>query len=346
MKYRQLGRTNIQVSSICLGSMNWGDQNTEKEGHAQLDCAVEYGVNFIDTAEMYPIPPKPETYGRTEEIIGTWLKQRSDRDKLIIASKIAPPGKNRPYIRGDTNKLDERNIRMAVDASLKRLQTDYIDLYQVHWPERHANNFGQLNYTHAPARDGTPIAATLEALENMVRAGKIRHIGISNETPWGMFQYLNIAEQRSLSRIVSIQNPYNLLNRLFEIYMSEIALREQVGLLAYSPLGFGVLTGKYLDNQRPKGARLTENDGYKRYRSQTATVMAGKYVQLARDYGLEPAQMALAFILTRPFLASVIIGTSTVEQVRSNIASIDVKLPDEVLKKIDSLNFEQPSPCP
>ena len=346
MKYRQLGRTGIQVSSICLGSMNWGDQNTEQEGHAQLDSAIAAGINFIDTAEMYPIPPRKETYGRTEEIIGTWLSKRSDRDKLIIATKIAPPGKNRPYIRGDSNTLDDRNISMAVEASLKRLQTNYIDLYQVHWPERPANNFGQLDYKHLPDKDGTPIEITLGALDKMVRAGKVRHVGISNETPWGVSQYLRLAEQRSLSRIVTIQNPYNLLNRLFETGLSEISLREQVGLLAYSPLGFGVLTGKYLDNQQPEHARLTLNDNYNRYLNKNGIIMTGKYVQLARDAGLQPAQMALAFILSRPFLTSVIIGASSVEQLKRNIDCINVELPGDLLKKIDSLHLELSNPCP
>jgi len=346
MKYRTLGKTGIQVSSLCLGSMNWGEQNTEQEGHAQLDYAVDAGINFIDTAEMYPIPPRQETYGQTEVIIGNWLKKRSGRDRLILASKIAAPGKDRAWIRGPTSRLDRKNIQLAVDDSLKRLQTDYIDLYQVHWPERYTNYFGQLNYTHIPEKDGASIEETLEALETQVLAGKIRHIGISNETPWGLSQYLRLATQKSLSRIVSIQNPYNLLNRLFEISLSEFSLREQVGLLAYSPLGFGVLSGKYLHNQFPEQARLTRYQNYRRYMNANGIKMTEKYVQLAQTHGLVPAQMSLAFILTRPFLTSVIIGASSISQLASNIASINVELPEEILKIIDSLNVEQPSPCP
>ena len=346
MKYRQLGRTDIQVSIICLGSMNWGVQNTESEGHAQLDLAVDAGINFIDTAEMYPIPPGPETYGRTEEIIGTWLKKRPDRDKLIIATKIAPPGKNRSWIRGQSNKLDFNNIQRAVDDSLMRLQTDYIDLYQVHWPERFTNYFGQLNYTHNPDRDGTPIEESLEALDKVVRSGKIRNVGVSNETPWGLHEYLRVAGLKSLARIVTVQNPYNLLNRTFEIGMSEIAIREKVGLLAYSPLGFGVLTGKYLARQKPENARLTVNSSYKRYQNDNGIKMTESYVNLAKEHNISPAQMALAFILTREFLTSVIISASTLEQLKTNIDCINIELPESILKKIDSLHFQQPNPCP
>jgi aryl-alcohol dehydrogenase-like predicted oxidoreductase len=346
MKYSQLGKTDIQVSNICLGSMNWGDQNSEAEGHAQLNLAVESGINFIDTAEMYPIPPCKETYAKTEEIIGSWLKHRTDRDKLIIATKIAPPGKHRPWIRSKSNKLDRKNIQSAVNDSLKRLQTDYIDLYQVHWPERFTNYFGQLNYTHNPAIDGTPIEESLVALDDIVKTGKVRHIGISNESPWGLSEYLRVSDLKSLARIVSIQNPYNLLNRTFEIGMSEIAIREQVGLLGYSPLGFGVLSGKYLQDLKPHGARLTVNPSYKRYQNDNGIKMTGEYVALAKEHGLDPSQMALAFILTRNFLTSVIIGASTTDQLKSNIASIDVKLSEDVLKRIDSLHFQQPNPCP
>ena len=346
MEYRQLGKTDIKVSSICLGTMTWGEQNTEAEGHAQLDVAVDAGINFIDTAEMYPIPPSEETYGKTEEILGNWLKQRGNREQLIIATKICPPGKHRPWIRGQKNQLDLENIHKAVDASLKRLQTDYIDLYQVHWPERYTNYFGQLNYTHNPDRDGTPIEETLEALDAVVKSGKVRYLGVSNETPWGVGKFLQVAGQKGLSRIVSIQNPYNLLNRTFEIGLSEIAIREQVGLLAYSPLGFGVLTGKYLDNARPEGARLSRFDTYKRYLNENGIKMTGRYALLAREYSLEPSQLALAFILTRKFLTSVIIGATNLDQLRSNIATADLKLPEQAIKSIDSLHFQQPNPCP
>jgi aryl-alcohol dehydrogenase-like predicted oxidoreductase len=346
MEYRQLGRTDIEVSSICLGTMTWGEQNTEAEGHAQLDAAMDAGINFIDTAEMYPIPPSDETYGRTEEILGNWLKKRGNRDQLIIATKICPPGKHRPWIRGQKNSLNHDNIQKAVDASLKRLNTDYIDLYQVHWPERYTNYFGQLNYTHNPDKDGTPIEETLDALDAMVKNGKVRHLGVSNETPWGVTKYIRTAEQLGLSRIVSIQNPYSLLNRTFEIGLSEIAIREQVGLLAYSPLGFGVLSGKYLNNARPEGARLSRFDGYKRYLNENGIKMTGCYAALAREHGLEPAQLALAFILTRKFLTSVIIGATSLEQLQVNIDTVNLTLPEEAIKSIDSLHFQQPNPCP
>jgi aryl-alcohol dehydrogenase-like predicted oxidoreductase len=346
MKYKKLGNTSIEVSSICLGSMNWGAQNTEAEGHTQLNMAIDSGINFIDTAEMYPIPPVEATYGRTEEIIGTWLAGRKDRDKLIIATKIAPPGKNRPWIRGTDNKLDKKNLQQAVDDSLKRLQTDYIDLYQVHWPERYTNYFGQLNYTHNPDRDGTPIEESLEALDDVVKSGKVRFIGVSNETPWGVAEYLRVSREKSLTRIVSIQNPYNLLNRTFEIGISEIAIREKVGLLAYSPLGFGVLSGKYLNDLKPEGSRLTDNPSYKRYMNDNGIRMTGKYVELAHEFGLEPAQMALAFILTRPFITSIIISASRPDQLKTDIECVDLELPEEVVKKIESLHFQQPNPCP
>jgi len=346
MKFRRLGKTNIKVSNICLGSMNWGEQNSEEEGHSQLDLAVESGINFIDTAEMYPIPPESKTYGHTEKIIGTWLKKRSDRDKLIIATKISPPGKNVPWIRGGSNKLDKKNIHQAVDSSLQRLQTDYIDLYQIHWPERFTNYFGQFNYTHNPDLDGTLIEESLTALNEVIRCGKVRHIGISNETPWGMSEYLRVTKAQALTQIVTIQNPYNLLNRTFEVGLSEMSIRENVGLLAYSPLGFGVLSGKYLNQQKPENARLTTYQSYKRYSNENGVKMTERYVNLAKKHGLDPAQMALAFILTRTFLTSVIIGASTIKQLKTNMDCINVNLSDEIIKQIDSLHFQQPNPCP
>ena len=346
MKYRPLGRTDVQVSCVCLGTMNWGEQNTDREAHAQLDLAVDAGVNFIDTAELYPTPPREETYGRTEVILGGWLAGRRDRDRLVIATKIAPPANSNAWLREGGNKLDRRNIRLAVESSLKRLQTDYIDLYQVHWPERFTNYFGQLNYRHRPEKDGTPIAETLEALGEMVKEGRIRHVGVCNETAWGVSEYLRLAESRSLPRVVSVQNPYNLLNRLYELSLSEFAHREQAGLLAYSPLGFGVLTGKYLNDQRPENARLTRYGQYRRYLGENGIRMTAKYVELAREYGLDPAQMAIAFILSRPFLTSVIIGASSTRQLRDNIDSVDAALPDELLQRIESLHLSQPNPCP
>ena len=257
MEYNNLGQTDIKVSQICLGTMTWGEQNTEEEAHQQLNYAIESGINFIDVAEMYPVPPREETYGLTESYIGNWLSKRKDRDKIILASKVAAKAEWLPYIRGGQIKLDKKNIVQALEDSLRRLKTDYIDLYQMHWPDRDTNFFGKLAYYHAPEKDGIPIAETLAVLDELFKQGKIRAIGISNETPWGCAEYLRISREKELPRIVSIQNPYNLLNRTFEIGISEFSHREQVGLLAYSPLAFGALSGKYLNNQKPEGARLT-----------------------------------------------------------------------------------------
>ncbi len=253
MKYRSLGDTDLQVSVICLGSMTWGEQNSEREGHEQLDYALEQGVNFVDTAELYAIPPKAATYGRTEEIIGSWLKRSHKRDRIVLASKIAGPGEWIPHIRGGNSRFDRSNLRQALEGSLRRLGTDCIDLYQLHWPERGTNFFGQLGYTHR-AGDFTPMEETLGVLAEMVQAGKIRHVGLSNETPWGAMRFMETAERLGLPRPVSIQNPYNLLNRSFEVGLAEVAQRERMGLLAYSPLGFGVLSGKYLEQEGPAGS--------------------------------------------------------------------------------------------
>ena len=347
MQYRKLGHTDIDVSVICLGSMTWGGQNTPEEACEQLDYAVAQGVNFIDTAELYPVPMRAETQGRTEQHLGIWLKTRAHRDKLVIASKICPAATYIDYLRGGTNCLDRDNVRAALDASLKRMQTDYIDLYQVHWPERDSNYFGRQDYYHAPEKDGIPIQETLHALAEQVQAGKIRYVGVSNETPWGVSEYLRLAREAGLPRIVSIQNPYSLLNRTFEIGLAEFAHRESVGLLAYSPLGFGVLSGKYLDGNRPPGARLTMFGAkYKRYTTEMAQRCTRQYVELARAYNLEPAQLALAFVNRRPFLTSSIIGATTMEQLVANIASVDITLDKDVLKRIEDLHRAQPNPCP
>ena len=347
MQYRQLGHTDVEVSLLCLGSMTWGEQNTEAEAHRQLDFAVAEGVNFIDTAELYPSPMRPETQGKTEAHLGAWLRRRPDRERLVVATKMCPAAPHISYLRGGTNRLDKRNMTLAVEASLKRLQTDYIDLYQLHWPERDANYFGRLNYHHAPDKDGVPLAETLEALGELARAGKIRYAGLSNETPWGVKECLRLAAERNLPRVVSIQNPYNLLNRTFEIGLAEFAHREKVGLLAYSPLGFGVLSGKYLNGARPAGARLTlYADRYKRYATETSMQCAELYVQAAQEQGLDPAQMALAFVSSRPFVTSVIIGATTMEQLRTNIASADLKLDKPLLKRLEALHRMRPNPCP
>jgi aryl-alcohol dehydrogenase-like predicted oxidoreductase len=347
MQYRQLGETNTQVSVICLGSMTWGEQNNEKEAHAQLDFAIESGVNFIDTAEMYPVPPKAETQGLTEKYLGSWLNNRTDRDQLIITSKVSAQADWLPYLRNGEVKLDKKNITEAVDASLKRLQCDYIDLYQLHWPERDSNYFGQLNYYHAPESDGIPISETLGVLAELVDIGKIKHVGVCNETAWGVNEYLKLAQQQVGPKIVSIQNPYSLLNRSFEIGLAEIAHREHTGLLAYSPLGFGTLSGKYLNAKQRENARLSIfGERYKRYSTEQGVQATLEYVNLAREYGLDPAQMALAYVNSRPFLTSTIIGATTTVQLQDNIASVDIVLSKELLRSIEKIHVSYPYPCP
>ncbi len=346
MKYKQLGNTDISVSLICLGSMTWGNQNTQSEAFEQLDYARDQGVNFIDTAELYAIPPKADTYGASEIIIGNWLKKGGHRDDVVLASKVCGPTAWCPHIRKGEAKLDQKNIFAAVEGSLKRLQTDHIDLYQVHWPERKTNYFGQLGYTQAEETITTPIVETLEALGELVKQGKIRHIGISNETPWGTMQYLNVAKEHALPRVVSIQNPYNLLNRSYEIGMAEISHREQVGLLAYSPLGFGALSGKYLNKQQPENGRLTLFPDYQRYSTKQGIEATKAYAALAAEYHLDCAQMALSFVNTRPFVTSTIIGATTMQQLRSNIASVSLNLTDDLTQAIDEIHRAIPNPCP
>ena len=347
MQYRKLGHTDIDVSLICLGSMTWGEQNTQAQAHQQLDYAVGKGINFIDTAELYPSPIRAETQGRTEEYLGSWLKQRPDRQNLIIATKMCPDADHLKYMRDGNNRLDKKNMQLAVDASLKRLQTDYIDLYQIHWPERDTNYFGRLDYYHAPHKDGIPIEETLSALGDLVQAGKIRYTGVSNETPWGISKYLRTARELNLPRIVSIQNPYSLLNRSFEIGLAEFAHREKIGLLAYSPLGFGVLSGKYLNGNQPEGARLSLfGTLYKRYNSKTANECTRQYTALAAEHGMDPAQLALAFVNQRPFITSTIIGATTMAQLAANIASVELELDKSVLKRIDEVHRSHPNPSP
>jgi aryl-alcohol dehydrogenase-like predicted oxidoreductase len=346
MQFRPLGRTGLNVSLICLGTMTWGRQNTEAEAHAQLDYALGRGINFIDAAEMYPVPPGAETHGRTEQFIGTWLKNRKDRDKIVLATKVAARGRDFEWLRGGP-RLDAKNINQALDASLKRLQTDYVDLYQLHWPDRRTNTFGQFGYTHDASDDGgTPIEETLEALQAVIKAGKVRHIGVSNETPWGVMKFLQAAETKGLPRIASIQNAYNLLNRSFEIGNAEVAMREQVGLLAYSPLAMATLTGKYLNGAKPEGARLSLFTRFQRYTGAHAQPAIAAYVDLAKKHGIDPGHMALAFVNSRPFVTSTIIGATNMAQLKSNIDSIDVKLSDEVLAGIEDIYKRTGSPCP
>lgn len=345
MRYRPLGQTDIEVSEICLGTMTWGKQNNQAEAFEQLDYALDYGVNFIDTAEMYAVPPSAETYGTTETIIGNWIAERQNRDQFILATKVIGPFMG-DYVRGGNVRLNRQNIEQAVNDSLKRLQTDYIDLYQVHWPDRSTNYFGQLGYTHRPNEVMTPIEETLEALNSLVIAGKIRHIGVSNETPWGTMEYLRLAKELGWARIASIQNPYNLLNRTFEVGLAEIAHREHVGLLAYSPLAFGVLSGKYLGGQRPDGARLTLFDRFVRYTNPQATKATEMYIDIAKKYELDPSQMALAYVTSRPFVTSNIIGATTMEQLKINLTSSEMELSEEIIKEIESVHKEHPNPAP
>ncbi|WP_373387311.1 NADP(H)-dependent aldo-keto reductase [Pseudomonas alcaligenes] len=345
MEYRQLGRSDLQVSALCLGSMTWGEQNSEAEGFAQIDRARACGINFLDTAEMYPVPPRRDTYGATERIIGNYFKARGNRADWVLASKVAGPGNGIDYIRGGQLKHNRRHIVAALDDSLKRLQTDWIDLYQLHWPERSTNFFGQLGYRHQE-QDFTPLQETLEVLGEQVQAGKIRHIGLSNETAWGAMKYLQLADSLGLPRAVSIQNPYNLLNRSFEVGLAEVAMREQCGLLAYSPLAFGMLTGKYENGARPANARITLFSRFARYTNPQAIAACSRYVTLAKEHGLDPAQMALAFVTRQPFVTSNIIGATSLEQLESNLGSLSLELSEELLAAIEAIHREQPNPAP
>ncbi len=348
MEYRKLGDTDVRVSAICLGTMTWGEQNTVKQASAQMDYAVSAGVNFFDAAEMYPVPPRAETQGRTESYIGEWLARRKRRDDIFLATKVSGRSDavgDWKHLRGGP-RLSRAHIRQAVTDSLRRLQTDYIDLYQVHWPERTTNFFGQLGYLHKEQADLIPIAETLEALTELVTEGRVRHIGISNETPWGVAEYLRCARESGLSRVRSIQNPYNLLNRSFEVGLAEMAIREQVGLLAYSPLAMGTLSGKYLQGKRPAGARLTLFERFQRYSNPRAVAATEAYVALALEHGLDPATMALAFINSRPFVTSNIIGATNLEQLQTNIASIEVQLADEVVAGIEEIHKRYSNPSP
>jgi aryl-alcohol dehydrogenase-like predicted oxidoreductase len=346
MRYAKLPHTDIEVSKICLGTMTWGSQNTEADGHEQMDYATDQGVNFFDTAELYSIPPHPDRHSNTEKIIGTWFKKTRNREKVVLASKIAGKAEFSKFIR--TTGFRRESIIDAVHASLKRLQTDYIDLYQLHWPERTTNFFGKRGYKHDITDHWEDnIHQVLETLRDLVQEGKIRHVGISNETPWGTMRFLEESKvHASLPRVITIQNPYSLLNRIFETGLSEISMREHIGLLAYSPMGFGVLSGKYLGGKLPEKSRITLFPNYTRYSSETATNATQKYYDLAQIHDLSLAQMSLAFVNTRPFVSSNIIGATTMDQLKENIASINVDLNDEVLKGIQAIHNEIPNPAP
>ena len=347
MKYNKIGNTDIKVSKLCLGTMTWGEQNTEADAFEQMDYALDKGINFFDTAEMYAIPPKAETYGATECIIGNWLNQRQNRDKIILASKVVGNANGwLDYIRDGKATPDHSNIRQAIEGSLKRLQTDYLDLYQIHWPARKTNFFGQLGYTFQQDDNSTPILETLKALSKLVKEGKVRSVGISNETAWGTMKFAHYAEQFDLPKISTIQNPYNLLNRSFEVGLAEICHRETMGLLAYSPLGFGSLSGKYLNNKKPQGARMSLYSEYKRYFTPSAIKATEKYVALANEMNITPSQLALAFVNQQSFLTSNIIGATNLTQLEENISSVEIELSAEVLARIEEIHAEHTYPAP
>ncbi len=345
MEFSKLGRTNLQVSKICLGTMTFGEQNSEYEAHTQLDRAVDLGINFIDTAELYPVPPNKISQGRTEEYIGNWLRKTGRRNDLVIATKVIGYSEHLTYFRNETSRLSRNHIEEAIDNSLRRLQIDTIDLYQIHWPDRPTNFFGLRGFNTPDNRKSIPIKETLGVCADLIKSGKIRYIGVSNETPWGVSKWLEAAKDLS-SRIVSIQNPYNLLNRSFEIGLSEFSIREDVGLLAYSPLAFGVLSGKYLHGRLPEGSRLSRFKQYDRYNSIEAQQATEAYVALAQEAGLDPCQMALSYINSRPFVTSNIIGATNLNQLESNIASTNIKLTEQILRKIENIHKKIPNPSP
>lgn len=346
MQYTYLSQLNADVSKICLGTMTWGQQNTEKEAHEQMDFALAHDVNFWDTAEMYPSPPDKDKQGTTERYIGTWFAKNNQRDKVILASKISPM----PFLREGKTRFDKKTISEAIDQNLARLQTDYIDIYQLHWPERQTNYFSKLGFSKDMANEDisslTPFLETIEALNDEIKKGRIRAYGLSNDTPWGLMNYVETAKQHGLIPPLTIQNPYSLLNRTFEIGLAEISHREKVGLLAYSPLAFGVLSGKYLNGQHPANARLTLYTHFQRYNNAEAQIATQKYAEIAKRHNLDMAQMALAFVNQQFFLTANIIGATNLDQLKSNIESIDLVLSEDVLKEIEAVHVSQPNPSP
>jgi len=349
MIYRKLGNTSMEVSVICLGTMTWGEQNNQSEAFEQMDYAIDHGINFFDTAETYSIMPRKETYGKTEEIIGNWLRQSGKRKDIVLATKIASKSTGLEWIREGKEKLgfDKININAAVDASLKRLQTDYIDLYQLHWPERKVPLFGKLDFVYDEDDiNWTPLIEVLENLNDLVKVGKIRHIGLSNETPWGMMKFLEISKETNLPRVMSIQNVYSLVNRVFDTANSEVAIRENCGLLAYSPIAGGRLSGKYLNGAQPKNARYTLwPNRFSRHVTERGDRAIEKYVNLAKRHNLTPAKMANAFVNERPFVTSNIIGATSMDQLKENIDSINVTLSVEILESIQEIHSSDPNPC-
>tara|TARA_Y100000996_G_scaffold330691_1_gene266903 strand:- start:1290 stop:2342 length:1053 start_codon:yes stop_codon:yes gene_type:complete len=349
MKYRKLGTTELDVSVICLGTMTFGEQNDQKDGFNQMDYALDRGVNFFDTAELYAVMPRKETYGKTEEIIGNWFEKRKNRDKIILASKIASKSDGLEWIRGGSKSLgfDKKNMNLAIDASLKRLKTDYIDLYQLHWPERKVPLFGQLDYEYDSSDNSwTSIEEVLFNLNELVKEGKIRYVGLSNETPWGMMKFLQVAKEKKLPRMMSIQNVYSLVNRVFDIANSEVALAEKCGLLAYSPLAGGRLSGKYIGGKNPKNARYTLwPRRFSRHHTERGEIAIEKYVGLAKKYNIPPSSFANAFVNDRPFVTSNIIGATTMDQLKENIDSIEIVMSEEMLREIEDIHLSNPNPC-
>ena len=344
MNYKKLGNTDINVSTICLGTMTWGEQNTQSEAFEQMNYSLENGVNFWDTAELYAVPPKAETYGHTETIIGNWFEKTKKRKDVILASKVGGP--SRKYMRNGENSFTGKNLEDALHGSLKRLKTDYIDLYQLHWPERNVNNFGKLGYEHKE-NDWNKFEDVLENLKKFIEQGKIRYVGLSNETPWGVMNYLQLAKDKNLPRMMAIQNPYSLLNRSYEVGLAEVSIRENIGCLAYSPLASGYLSGKYRNKQFPKGSRMERDfDFWTRYRKPNMENAVEDYYKISQKYDLDMSQMSIKFCEVQDFMTSVIIGATTMEQLKTNVESVKVNLDSEVIKEINNVQKKYPNPCP
>ncbi|MBD1145571.1 MAG: aldo/keto reductase [Candidatus Pelagibacter sp.] len=344
MNYKKLGNTDLNVSTICLGTMTWGEQNTQNEAFEQMDYSLDNGVNFWDTAELYAVPPKAETYGYTETIIGDWFEKTKKRKDVILASKVGGP--SRKYMRNGENSFTGKNLENALHGSLKRLKTDYIDLYQLHWPERNVNNFGRLGYEHKE-NDWNKFEDVLENLKKFIEEGKIRYVGLSNETPWGVMNYLQLAKDKDLPRMMSIQNPYSLLNRSYEVGLAEVSIRENIGCLSYSPLASGYLTGKYRNKQFPKGSRMERDfDFWTRYRKPNTSEAVEEYYKISQKFDLDMSQMSIKFCEVQDFMTSVIIGATTMEQLKTNVESVKVNLDSEAIKEINNVQKKYPNPCP
>jgi aryl-alcohol dehydrogenase-like predicted oxidoreductase len=344
MNYKKLGNTDLDVSTICLGTMTWGEQNTQDEAFKQMDFALSNGVNFWDTAELYAVPPRKETYGDTEEIIGNWFEKTKKRKEVILATKVGGPG--RDYLRNGENSFTGPNLESALNNSLKRLKTDYIDLYQLHWPERNVNNFGRLGYVHKE-NDWNQFEDVLSELDKFIKTGKIRYVGLSNETPWGALNYLQLSKDKNLPRMMSIQNPYSLLNRSYEVGLAEVSIREKIGCLAYSPLASGYLTGKYRNKNFPKGSRMERDfDFWTRYRKPNTENAVELYFDISEKYNLDMSQMSIKFCEIQEFMTSVIIGATTMEQLKTNIESVNVELSNDVIEEINKVQTIYPNPCP